>query len=350
MKLTIIILGSVVVLLALIVLGFFVYCTIKSYNPQPMEVVAESSDGDSINVEDTLKVVSWNIGYAGLDKNMDFFYENGHQVRPSEAKVNDNLQGISDFLKKNDDVDFFILQEVDSSAKRSYYANQLEYLSNNIPSYKRFFSINYNVGYVPLPLTEPMGKVVAGLATYAKKSPKKSVRYAYPFHVGWPTRIFLLNRCFMTTRYSTSNGKEFLMINTHNSAFDNGGTLRVAELNFLKDFMMKEYEKGNYVVVGGDFNQCPIGLNPAFEGEVFDFDEFISVPDSIFPPEWKFSFDNSIPTNRRVDVPYVKGKTRTTLVDFFISSPNVEVLSVKNTDLGFVHTDHNPVSLSFKLK
>lgn len=345
-----VILGVIVGVLALFVIGFFVYCTIKSYKPEPKEVVAETTGGDPVNVEDTLRVLSWNVGYAGLNKEMDFFYENGHQVRPTEKVVNDNLLGISDFLQKSDDVDFFILQEVDSVAKRSYYINELDYLSKKLPAYHRFFSINYNVGYVPLPLTEPMGKVVAGLATFTKKEPKLSVRYAYPFHVGWPTRLFLLNRCFMTTRYETTNGKELIVINTHNSAFDNGGTLRIAELNFLKDFMKKEYEKGNYVVVGGDFNQSPVSLKPEFEGEVFDFDEFISVPDSLFTSDWTCAFDNSVPTNRRVDIPYTKGVTRTTLVDFFIASPNVEVLSVKNISLGFVHTDHNPVRMEFKLK
>ncbi len=34
----------------------------------------------------------WNIGYCGLDASMDFFYDGGEQVRPSEEKVKENLE------------------------------------------------------------------------------------------------------------------------------------------------------------------------------------------------------------------------------------------------------------------
>ena len=55
----------------------------------------------------------WNIGYAGLDASMDFFYDGGEQMRPSEKGVSNNLQGIRNTLKPFNAYDFVLLQEVD---------------------------------------------------------------------------------------------------------------------------------------------------------------------------------------------------------------------------------------------
>jgi exonuclease III len=38
------------------------------------------------------------------------------------------------------------------------------------------------------------------------------------------------------------------------------------------------------------------------------------------------------------------------VIDGFIVSPNVEVLSVQTIDLDFKNSDHNPVKLTFALK
>ena len=45
-----------------------------------------------------------------------------------------------------------------------------------------------------------------------------------------------------------------------------------------------------------------------------------------------------------------KGKTFTTLIDFYLVSPNVEILEVKTIDLDFKYSDHQPISLKVKLK
>ncbi|NJM15621.1 MAG: hypothetical protein HC896_09850 [Bacteroidales bacterium] len=48
-------------------------------------------------------------------------------------------------------------------------------------------------------------------------------------------------------------------------------------------------------------------------------------------------------------MPYVKGNTKVTTIDFFLTSPNVQVKDVKTLDYNFKHSDHHPVYLSFKL-
>ena len=48
-----------------------------------------------------------------------------------------------------------------------------------------------------------------------------------------------------------------IVINLHNSAFDNTGELRSRELGMLKDYLEREYRNGSYIIVGGDWNMNP---------------------------------------------------------------------------------------------
>lgn len=43
-------------------------------------------------------------------------------------------------------------------------------------------------------------------------------------------------------------------MNVHLSAYDKGGVYRKKQLQQLNSFLEVEYQKGNYVVCGGDFN------------------------------------------------------------------------------------------------
>ena len=67
----------------------------------------------------------------------------------------------------------------------------------------------------------------------------------------------MLDRCFVVSRFQLENGKELVLLNTHNSAYDAGGKMRDEEMPVIRDLMLKEFEKGNYVVAGGDWNQNP---------------------------------------------------------------------------------------------
>jgi len=51
-----------------------------------------------------------------------------------------------------------------------------------------------------------------------------------------------------------------------------------------------------------------------------------------------------------VKKPYKKGETATTVIDFFLLSPNIEKVETSNVDLNFQNSDHQPVLLKIKLK
>ena len=341
--------------LAVSLIGIIVYALISDYKPAEKELIAQS-DNPSI-LEDSLSysLLTWNIGYAGLDKNMDFFYDGGTKVITPEKNCRENVSGIEDFLMKNDTIDFIYIQEIDKDSKRSYRIDEYESLAEKLPGYKPFFAMNYNVFFVPMPPTKPMGKVTAGLAIYSKYTPESSTRYSLPGNFGFPLQLFQLDRCFIASRYKLKNGKELVLINTHNEAFDEGGNIRKAQMERLREFVVNEYNSGNYVIAGGDWNQYPPDFKPVFSGnksftgQIGNFN-LKGIESDYMPGEWKWIYDPTAPSFRTVVAAYDPATTPTSVCDLFLISPNVESVSVKCHHLGFANSDHNPVIMEVKLK
>ncbi len=351
-----------VVLIVIYVLGSILHGTMTDFQPEEIINLELKTNAPLKTIEDSvLTFANWNVGYGGLGEESDFFYDNGgfltskgKMIRAPKNNVEKNIDGALAFIKNNP-ADFYLFQEVDVNSKRSYYINQMEKYQAILPNYSSTFSVNFRVKRVPLPVLEPwrvMGKMESGLGTFAKYQSTKATRYQFPGKYDWPTRIFQLDRCFAMHRYPTASGKELIVINTHNSAYDNG-SLKKAQMKYLKDFLLSEYEKGNYVVVGGDWNQCPPHVPfDKFMKEQEDGRSYaqINIAADYVPEDWSWVFDESKPTNRKLTDPYIHGKTFVTLIDFYLVSPNLEILEVKGIDQAFKYSDHQPVMMKVKLK
>ena len=342
-----IIISSLIVLFGM----YLLFSTFTKYNPQAEENL-ELNGKKTLNKinDDELSVLSWNIGYCGLGKEMDFFYDGGKQVIPPMSKYQGYLNEVLNTINKYAYVDFMFLQEVDIKSKRSYFSNQEKLISEFLPNYGYTFAKNYDVQYVIMPPTSPMGRVKAGLMSLTKYKPIDAKRISYPSSFSWPKKLLMLDRCMTLTKYPLKNGKTLVMINTHNSAYDESGELRKVELDKLKTIITNEYANGNYVLVGGDWNTNPPGFDTKTNFKNDKKEPIIPAIDANYmPKDWKWFYDNTIPSERFTDEPYVKGKTKTTIIDFFLASPNIELSSVRTIDLGFANSDHNPVLLNFKL-
>lgn len=345
MKKGIKIIGYLLLTFVLMFIILIIYSTAADYKPASIEKISESK-GTVVNVYDTLKVFNWNIGYSGLGDDISFFYDGGDKMRTSKERTLANLQGIKQQMQKHDSIDFYLLQEVDKKSRRSYKINQLDSIASILPEYTSSFALNYKVAYVPVPLSNPMGKVEGGLAAYSKYIPFHVDRFSFPGNYAWPKGLFMLDRCFMVQRFYTSNGKELLVINTHNSAYDDG-SLRKRQMEVMKTFLLKEYEKGNYVLVGGDWNQNPPEFGEASVEEKEGHLTRIRIAHDLMPKDWDWQYCEKTPTNRMIDEVYNPETTVTTTIDFYLLSPNLKAVAQKNVDLQFKHSDHHPVLLSF---
>ena len=347
MKKILIFLLKILAVLIVLFLLFLAYSSLREYKPAIEVSLLDFCEPDTLEPDSTYTVMIWNIGYGGLGENMDFFYDGGKMVRDTRENVNKNLDAIASHIAGRDSIDFFLLQEVDFASKRSYRSEQNELMSSQLLNHFEFSGINYKVDFVPVPPKAPLGKVKSGIVTYTRYQPASVYRRGFSGNYSWPTRLFMLKRCFLVSRFPTSKGGEFVLVNLHNSAYDDG-SLRAEQLSILETFASEEYNKGNYVLFGGDWNQSPNGFKPSFD-QPFDTVNVSYLPGN-FLKDWPRYYSDSIPTNRRIVTTYNRGSTPVTVIDFFIASPNLDVSGVKCSDLYFRNSDHQPVSATFRLK
>ena len=120
----------------------------------------------------------------------------------------------------------------------------------------------------------------------------------------------------------------------------------------LADLLKAEAQKGNYVIAGGDFNQvfsdADTAAVPLYDGNW----EAPVIDVSALGDGWTCLMDASTPSCRLLNRPY-QGADKDTfqyyIIDGFIVSNNLTVESFETRDLGFVHSDHNPLVLTLKL-
>lgn len=337
----------ILVVIAAIPVLFFVYTAITDY--RPMAYVTQIRNFNTqASVPDTLCLMSWNIGYAGLGANSDFFFDGGSMMRPDEKTLVKSLVKIKKRIQSSDSVHIILLQEVDSFARRSYFNNEITFLQQGTSFSNFWFTKNYDVKFVPIPFHNPMGRVVAGLLTMSKFEARHVARYALQGEFSYPKQWFMLDRCFSVLRFKTQYSGDLVVINTHNTAFDDGN-IRLQQITQLKNFMQFEYEKGNFIIAGGDFNINPPGYKIPFNNTYNIHPEGPGIPETFFKPGWSVVYDAETPTNRYLNELYKVGQTKTTLIDFFIISPNIKLLQRYTAPLNFIDSDHNPIYVKITL-
>ncbi len=355
MKQALLFVGILLISAILYVGGMILFGIITKFKPAPVEVVEVQSSksnpqSESILADSTFSFMIWNVGYGGLGKEVDFFYDGGKMVTSPKEHVLKNNEGMKKFFAENTDVDFIMLQEVDRSSKRSWKIDQAEQFANVLPEHNYAFTPNYQVEYLPFPFTNPIGKVYGGLQTLSKFTPAETKRIALPGISDFPRKLFYLERCLLMQRYKLANGKDLLVINTHFEAYDDG-SVKKEQMALTKKILEEEYAKGNYVVLGGDWNIAPPSFNVhTWEKEPEDDQLYLKNNDPNYVTGWNYAYDSTTATNRKNKYSFDAAKTFTTVIDYYFTSPNIEVEEVKGVDMGFDFSDHQPVKMRVKLK
>lgn len=339
-----IILGFIIVSVVL----FFFFIWLTEFRPEPKEKVEfETSDHEFEG--SSFEIMTLNTGYAGLGDDMDFFMDGGSGVNPeSLKKVKENIDGINSMLSAYEP-DFYFLQEVDKDSLRSYHVDETIDFK---PEYEgRAYAQNFVCNWVPFPL--PMiGKVDSGIETLSKHRITFAERISLPNSTSWPASMFNLKRCLLVTRIPIKNSeKELVLVNFHLDAY-NDNEIKTEQTKVIMDVLKTEYEKGNYVLAGGDFNQSFPGTENAFP--YYDSEEIWhpgKLESSMLPEGFTFVCDPSVPSCRSLDKPFsgIDGH-QVYCIDGFILSPNLELDSIKTLENSFKYTDHNPVFMRVLLR
>lgn len=348
-----------ILILLVIVVGFLGYLKITEYNPNKIEnlkienkeneIKEDKNNNYELNTE--YKLLSWNVGFFGMDKNIDFFMDGGKMVFPiSQKQVEENIsKAIEEIKKENPDI--INLQEVDKYSKRTGFMDQVKILNEEFKQ-NSIFAYNMKVKFVPYPIP-PLGQMETGIYSSSKKELLNPERHQLPIAFKYPVRLSNFKRAF-TVSYSNINGsdKKLVLLNAHLDAYDDEKSgFKKKQTEEILNFMKKEREKGNYVILSADFNQNLKMLNK---------DEMEKIPSNL----WRASnFDTELlsdkfkllhpneNTARLNNKPYKKGTENTYyyIIDGFVVSDNIKVNEIKVNDLDFQNSDHNPVVLKFEL-
>ena len=353
LKIVLLCVGGLLVTVLALVGGFLIFATATTLQVKDQEDMKINGTVETkVDKSNELKLLTWNVGYGGLDERQDCYFDGGKGVDgESKEVVNENILAMKNKIAEIDP-DIFYLQEVDVDSKRSYEVDELKSFQESFSenNYNNSYAPNFRAGFVPIPLYNPLGKVDAGIASFSKYKVSSATRIQLPIPFSWPVSLLNLKRCLLVNRSPIDGSdKELVTINLHLEAYDDGEG-KAKQLKQLMDIMKEEYEKGNYVIAGGDFNQTFSNI---------DYAKYPKMNDWVCPiinaedyPDFSFNMDDSIPTCRSLYKTYAdsdKSNHQYYMIDGFITSNNITVNKIETLDLGFKNTDHNPVVMKVSL-
>lgn len=338
-------------LVGVFLLGFLIllsYLWIREYRPEKIEDVKVYGKGEKIpEIGKNYRVMTWNIGYGGLDKDTDFFMDGGQMVFPiNKNHVEKSIDHIIS-TSKNINADIKLFQEVDYDSKRSFHINQVDKFRENLLG-SSTFALNFKTDFIPYPIP-PMGKVQSGIMTQSDFKIKNSKRYQQEIPHKFPTRLVNLKRAFNPSYIDIKNSdKKLIIVNVHLDAYESGNKGRVAQTKEIIDFINKEYKKGNYVLVGGDFNQELSGKFKKLPEGIWNPSPF---PKEMLTKNIKLYYDKKGKTSVVNDKPYTGKDAYLSTIDGFLATDNIKIKTIKTqAKENFQYSDHNPVVMEFVLK
>lgn len=332
-----------VIAAALLFLGFL---TVREYRPEDiesLEICGEAS-GKAVPMDKEITVLSWNAGYCALGKETDFIMDGGGKAPAADrAQVERYISGIRDSAEKLD-ADIYMFQEIDEDSSRSFHINQRDVFSFGQSAY----GINYKCDFVPFPWP-PFGKILSGVQTTTGFDIEAAERHSLPCPFTWPLKTANLKRSMLLAYLPVEGSeKKLAVINFHLEAYDSGEG-KIAQTKKLLELVENEYSKGNYVIAGGDWNQTFPETLEKYPNNHEDLWAVGLIDDGAIPDGWTLAFDPSAPTCRLLNQPYDPEDTDNTqyyVIDGFLCSPNVRVVSVETVDENFENSDHNPVRMT----
>ena len=346
-----------IILLAILVAGGYVAYVFLTYSRIEDNLVLqpEGSVTEAAKTGEEYTIVTYNVGFGAYTPDFTFFMDEGTESRAeSKESVEKCINGCAD-ITLSYDPDFVLFQEVDIGSTRSYQVEQRNLINQKFAAagdYDNVFAQNYHSAYLMYPITEPHGASNSGILTESRFDITSALRRSLPIATG-VKKILDLDRCYSISRIPVEDGKVLVLINQHLSAYGTDAAQGNAQLEMLFTDMKAEYEKGNYVICGGDFNHdfttdSKEYFNPGTDRSYSWCEPF---PDDIIPQGFTKCTDYAdgmISTTRYTDVPY-SADSFTVILDGFIVSDNVKCTYVQNIDKQYQYTDHNPVVMKFIL-
>ncbi len=350
------------ILLAVLLVTFGIYAAYVFYTyyrlPDNLTLEVKQNGGSASFKEDfdvipgkAYMIMTYNIGFGAYRRDYSFFMDGGKSSwAKDEESVMAAVSGMGEII--NDvNPDFILLQEVDRDSTRSYHVDELDLLNQFVKGYYYDFAQNYDSPYLAVPPWQPHGANKSGLVTYSREEIKGAMRRSLPISESF-SKLVDLDRCYSISRIPVDGGKELCIYNMHMSAYGSSDEIRQGQLSMLYADMTADYNKGNYVICGGDFNH-----NLRQGGQDNAPEWAYPFPRESLPKGFRMGIDHAKDeadiehnTCRDAGTPYEEGVTYTVTLDGFIVSDNVAVNYYQHMDWDYEFSDHEPVIMQFILK
>ena len=299
-------------------------------------------------------LVSYNVGFGAYEADFGFFMDGGDRSWAwSKGRLDANLRSIGKVLEERR-ADFYVVQEVDIDATRSYHVDERPYLTSALPELDSVFAQNYDSPFLFYPFLQPHGASESGILTFSGFPIREAERLELPVESGF-NKFLDLDRCYSKCRIPLEGAGELVLYDFHLSAYTSDGAIATEQLRLMLADMEEEYARHNYCVAGGDFNKDILGDSAAVFGQPGNGATWAQpIPEGTFDGYHislaaPLNEEKAVPSCRNADGPYHPGQMVVT-VDGFLVSENVTVLDAAVIDTGFAWSDHNPVELRFLLR
>ncbi len=341
--------------LAVAVAGYFIYF-FSSYHriPDNQELeVFNTGAQDTVKAGTDYTITTFNIGFGAYSDDYSFFMDGGTESWAfSRQAVLDDTNGALSIIEAQKP-DFSLFQEVDLNSTRSYHVDQSAMLYEALPDMNHVLSMDFDSPFLFYPFTQPHGRSRSSIVTMGRFTMNSAVRRSLPIDQGF-SKYTDLDRCFSVTEFTVDNGKKLYLYNVHLSAYSNEPTTVESQVKLLAADIQNRYADGNYVVVGGDFNQDMLDTSAEVFGTTESYSWTQKFNASLLPDYCHIVLptdeNNIIPSCRLADKPYVEGESFVITIDGFIVSDNISVSELQTIDAKFQYSDHNPVRMQFTLE
>ncbi|PCJ75142.1 MAG: hypothetical protein COA53_07460 [Rhodobacteraceae bacterium] len=292
-----------------------------------------------------ISVTTWNIGYGALGADADFVADGGKHMRALDAgEIAQAVQAIG-VETGNFDAQFLLFQELANASVLTRGVPVRTAIEGNLTGYSAVYWEDLGIN-APKPYD-----ISHGMGVYARADTDVTRAYELPQEPGY---FFLgIKRYYaaiVTEIPIRGTDRKWVLVNLHLSAFDDGANVRRAQVEAVFEFAKSEYDKGNYVVLGGDWNMRISDVEFPHTTAKADLFWIYDFPQDLLPEGWRFGVDERTPTVRTLHKPYVEGENYTTIIDGFAYSPNVRLQRITTTDFGFENSDHHPVTAEFSVR
>ena len=346
--------GVLAVIVIYVAYVLLTYHRLPDYQTLTVTESLQGGETSRVKAGETYGIITYNVGFGAYLPDFSFFMDGGTESKAKSAEsVYYSIGGAADCVNSYEP-DFIFLQEVDLDSTRSYHINQYDLFRESFPDMQSTFAVNYDSAFLMYPVLDPHGKSYAGIALFSAYEIESGVRRSLPISTSL-SKLVDLDRCISVNRLPVENGKELILINIHMSAYGNSDEIRERQIGLLRQVMEEEYAKGNYVIVGGDFNH-DLKSEENGDGEYASW--AYPFPRESLPEEFSFCIDafsedereSLWNTSRNADMVYEPGVTFTITLDGFIISDNVECALYEHVNTGYAYADHEPVYMEFVLK